>query len=110
MELNEQVVATAVAEAMVAARTATCDYLDANGHGLPFGLAWVGTRESGSSKVVRLLKKHGFMRSHGGGYVLWNPSGSSTQCMAALTSGAQAAANVLTAQLGYEFHMGNKID
>lgn len=110
MIITAELVKQAVDDAMVAARNEAEYSIRMDGEYGVCGFAWVVTRESGTSRVVRLLKKHGFRRSYRGGYVLWNPSGSSSQSMAALKAGADAAAKVLTQQLGVTFTSGCEPD
>ena len=61
MVINEHTVADAFREAMEVARLATKTHVDRYGHG-ECGFAWVITHERGTSRVVRLLKYHGFRR------------------------------------------------
>ena len=82
------------AEAIQAAQTATQQAL-ANSRGFDCcGFAWVTVYEKGTSKLVRELKTLGFSKAYGGGYQLWNPSGSHTQEITAKEKGAEAYADV----------------
>lgn len=110
MTLTPELVTQAVNEALHAAREATEYHIRMNGEDGGCGFAWILTRENGTSRVVRLLKQHGFRRGYDGGYVLWNPSGSTSQSMAALKAGADAAAKVLAQGLGVTFISGCKPD
>lgn len=78
------------AEAVAAAQTATRNFLSTHGDRDCCGFAWVTCYEKGTSKLIREMKKLGFKRSYGGGYQLWNPSGSYTQSITAKEVGAQA--------------------
>ena len=109
VEITEDVVKAAVSQALSAAHTAASEWVRTNPHGL-CGFAWVMTNTRGNSRVVRLLKMHGFKKAYGGGYCLWNPSGLMTQSVDALEVGAQAAAQVLTEQLGVVFYAQSKLD
>ena len=80
-------------EAVRAAQQATQSFLAQHGDRDCCGFAWVTCYEKGTSKFVRELKKLGFRRSYGGGYQLWNPSGSYTQAITAKEVGAQAYAD-----------------
>ena len=82
-------------EGIVAAQQATQDYLAKHGDRDCCGFAWVTCYEKGTSKFVRELKKLGFRRSYSGGYELWNPSGSYTQCITAKEVGADAYIKVM---------------
>lgn len=100
----------AVLGAVGLAAKATRDYLAKHGDRDACGFAWVTTYEKGTSKLVRELKKHGFSKSYGGGYQLWNPSKSPAQSISALEAGAQAAADHLTNMLGVKFYAGSRMD
>ena len=78
------------AEAVRAAQQAAEDFLAQHGDRDCCGFAWISCYEKGTSKFVRELKKLGFQRSYGGGYQLWNPSGSRTQAITAKEKGAEA--------------------
>ena len=108
-EVNTEVKA-AVADAMAAASKATAQFLSVHGDRGACGFAWVKTYEKGTTKLVRELKKHGFSKSYGGGYDLWNPSKSYTQSVDALSAGAKAAADVLTERLGVKFYADDRMD
>lgn len=83
-------------EAVVAARTATQDFLAQHGDRDCCGFAWVTCYEKGNSQIIRQLKKLGFQRAYGGGgYQLWNPSGSHTQSITAKEAGADAYVAVM---------------
>jgi hypothetical protein len=82
---------------LVAARKATETFLAKHGDADACGFAWVTVYEKGTTLFVRELKKHGFRKAHGGGYQLWNPSGSHTQCVTAKYVGAVAYAEVIQA-------------
>lgn len=82
-------------EAVRAAQQATQSFLAQHGDRDCCGFAWVTVYEKGTSKFVRELKKLGFRRAYGGGYQLWNPSGSHTQSITAKEEGAQAYVAVI---------------
>jgi hypothetical protein len=100
----------AVLQAQLAARKATNEWLAAHGDRDACGFSWVTVYEKGTSKLVRELKKHGFRKAYGGGYQLWNPSKSGTQCISALEAGSEAAASKLTELLGVKFYAGSRMD
>ena len=51
-----------------------------HGDGYPCGFAWVTSYVKGNTKEGKALKAAGFKKSYsGGGYQLWNPSGSYVQ-------------------------------
>lgn len=76
----------------------------------PCGFAWIYTQAHGNSKIVQILKKHGFYRQHNGGYALWNPSGYPAQNVDCLYAGAFAAADTLSRLLGIKFYAGSMLD
>jgi hypothetical protein len=77
--------------AILAARKATEDFLAKHGDRDSCGFAWVTSYEKGSTKLGRAIAKlPGFSRAYGGGYQLWNPSGSFTQAITAKEEGARA--------------------
>lgn len=95
IEVTEQTVEDAHKAALQAARQETAAFLGK--HGGTFdacGFAWVTVYEKGTSKLIRTLKKLGFSRAYGGGYQLWNPSGSHTQSITAKEEGAEAYVKV----------------
>jgi hypothetical protein len=108
-EVNTHV-KVAVADAMQEASKATAAFLSKHGDRGACGFAWVKTYEKGTSKLVRELKKYGFSKTYGGGYQLWNPSKSNSQSVDALSAGAQAAADLLTARLGVKFYADDRMD
>lgn len=77
-------------EAIMAARKATEDFLAKHGDRDSCGFAWVTSWEKGNTKLGRAMVKLGFRKSYGGGYQLWNPSGSWTQAITAKEEGARA--------------------
>lgn len=76
--------------ALAAAQRATADFLAKHGDRDACGFAWVSSWEKGNTKVGRAMAALGFRKSYGGGYQLWNPSGSYTQCITAKEEGARA--------------------
>ena len=82
-------------EAIMAARKATEDFLAKHGDRDCCGFAWVTSWEKGNTKLGRAMVKLGFRKSYGGGYQLWNPSGSWTQAITAKEEGAQAYVNTM---------------
>jgi hypothetical protein len=76
--------------AIEAARKATNDFLAKHGDRDACGFAWVSSWEKGNTKVGRAIAKLGFRKAYGGGYQLWNPSGSYTQAITAKEEGARA--------------------
>lgn len=106
----EQVVKAAVEVAMQEAAKATATWLQQHGDRDCCGFSWVTTYEKGSTKLGRALLKNGFSKAYGGGLQLWNPSKSYTQSITALEQGADAAAKVLTEQLGVKFYSGSRMD
>ena len=77
-------------EALEAAREATQSALARSNGRDCCGFSWVTCHEKGTSKLIREMKKLGFSKSYGGGYALWNPSGSATQELTAKEAGADA--------------------
>lgn len=77
---------------------------------IPCGFAWIYTQAHGNSKIVQLLKKHGFYRQHNGGYALWNPSGYPVQNVDCLYAGAWTAADTLSRLLGIKFYADSMLD
>ena len=100
----------AVQEAQQAAAKATADFLAQHGDRDACGFAWVTVYEKGSTKLGRELLKNGFSKAYGGGLQWWNPSGSFTQAITAKEMGAEAAAKVLTEQLGVKAYAGSRMD
>ena len=77
--------------ALQAARKATEDFLAKHGDRDCCGFAWVESWEKGNTKLGRqIASKLGFRKAYGGGYQLWNPSGSYTQAITAKEEGARA--------------------
>lgn len=77
-------------EALAAASKATADFLTQHGDRDCCGFAWVNSWEKGNTKLGKAMAKLGFRKSYGGGYQLWNPSGSYTQAITAKEQGARA--------------------
>jgi hypothetical protein len=105
----DQVQAAVVLAQQEAAR-ATAEFLQTHGDRDACGFAWVTVYEKGSTKMGRALIAAGFNKAYGGGLQMWNPSGSYTQCITAKEVGAEAAAKVLTEQLGVKAYAGSRLD
>lgn len=71
-------------------------YIEQNGEHFPCGFAWVKIRPA-RGQFVKVLKGMGLgdTSAYEGGYTVWNPSGSFTQCMDAKAAGAAAFASHL---------------
>lgn len=105
-----QQVQTVVLEAVAEAAKATEDFLAQHGDRDCCGFAWVTVYEKGSTKLGRALIAAGFSKAYGGGLQMWNPSGNHTQSITAKEVGAEAAAKVLTEQLGVKAYAGSRMD
>ena len=103
-------IAIVVHQAKRAAEQATAEFLQRNGDHDACGFAWVTVYEKGSTKLGRALLKLGFRKAYGGGLQWWNPSGSYTQAITAKEVGAQAAVDVLRANLGVSAYAGSRMD
>lgn len=103
-------VQSAVLEAVAQAAKATEDFLAQHGDRDACGFAWVRVSEKGSTRLGRALISAGFRRAYGGGLEMWNPSGNHTQCITAKEVGAEAAARVLSEQLGVRAYAGSRLD
>ena len=103
-------IAIVVHQAQRAAEQATAEFLQKHGDRDACGFAWVTVHEKGSTKLGRALLKLGFNRAYGGGLQWWNPSGSFTQAITAKEVGADAAAQVLRANLGIDAYAGSRMD
>ena len=84
-------------EAQLAAVTETKRYLDDHpGQWYPCGFAWVKIRPA-RGRFVEMCKDQeaGWTDDFNGGFVIYNPSGNSTQSMEAKAAGARAFLDVL---------------
>ena len=83
-------------EAQAAAAKATQEYLDAGHHWYPCGFSWVRIRPA-IGRFVTMCKdqKLGRTDDFEGGFVIYNPSGNSTQSMDAKKAGADAFVAVM---------------
>ena len=90
-------------EALDKAKTATERYLSEHGDGFPCGFAKVTAYVNGNTKIGKSFKACGFKKSHGGGWMFWNPSLHATQNVDAKLAGAKAYANVIRKHLGDDF-------
>lgn len=103
-------VASAISKAHQAASVATQEFMNRHGDRDLCGFAWVTVYEKGNTKLGRALLANGFRKAYGGGLEWWNPSGSYTQCITAKEMGAEAAAKVLTEELGVKAYAGSRLD
>ena len=85
--------------ALVAAETATADYINQYGEHDACGFAWVTAYVNGASKLGKSFKAVGFDKAYGGGWQLWNPSKNFTQSINAKEAGAQAYVDVIRTAL-----------
>ena len=75
------------------------------------GFAWVSVYDVRStSKLGKLLAKHGFGKAYNGGLQLWDPSRHPTQSISVLEAGAYAYAEVLVNELGLKAYGGSRLD
>jgi hypothetical protein len=81
--------------ALEAAKTATDKFIEKHGDWDCCGFAWVHASVKGNTKVGKAFKAVGFTKAYGGGYQLWNPSGSSTQSLSAKEAGTDAYVKVI---------------
>ena len=86
-------------KALVAAETATTDYINKYGEHDACGFAWVTAYVNGASKLGKSFKAQGFDKAYGGGWQLWNPGKSFTQSISAKEAGANAYVAVVRAEL-----------
>ena len=86
-------------KALVAAETATADYINKYGEHDACGFAWVTAYVNGASKLGKSFKAQGFDKAYGGGWQLWNPGKSFTQSISAKEAGANAYVDVVRAEL-----------
>ena len=82
-------------KALVAAETATADYINKYGEHDACGFAWVSAYVKGNTKLGKSFKALGFKKEYGGGYQLWNPSGIAVQSVDIKEVGAEAYVNVV---------------
>ena len=54
------------------------------------GFAWVTCYEKGNTKLGKSFIKHGFSKSYDGGYKLWDPANTGSQCIMEKEEGARA--------------------
>jgi len=68
-------------------------------HGNKFfgcGFAWVTSYEKGNTKFGKsFVKNGGFSKSYDGGYKLWDPANTGSQCIVEKETGAQAYVDVI---------------
>ena len=86
-------------KALVAAETATADYINKYGEHDACGFAWVTAYVNGASKLGKSFKACGFDKAYGGGWQLWNPGKSFTQSISAKEAGANAYVDVVRSEL-----------
>jgi len=86
----------AIDMALEKAAEATKAYLEAHpDQWYPCGFAWVAIKPA-RGPLVKALKERGLSTErYGGGCVVYNPSGNSTQCMDAKEAGARAFADFM---------------
>lgn len=81
-----------------AAYKATAEYVRKNpDQWYPCGFSWVRIKPA-RGQLVSFLKRNGIGRtdSYGGGLIVYNPSGHSTQCMEAKRLGSQAYIEIMS--------------
>lgn len=99
-------------EALEAAAKATNDFLAKHGDRDLCGFAWVESWEKGNTKLGReIATKLGFRKAYGGGYQLWNPSGSYTQAITAKEEGARAYVDTMKRHFpNLKMSVGSRLD
>jgi hypothetical protein len=99
-----------VKEALDKASLATAKWLAEYDSVYPCGFAWIVIRPARGqfTKILR-QKQLGEVNKTYGGYMIWNPSGNSTQCMLAKEAGATAFAEVLRKH-GVDVEVQTRID
>lgn len=88
-----------ITEALLAAKTAVDNYFQENpGQWYPCGFSWVNVKPA-RGPLIAALKSAGLgsKDEYAGGWSIWNPAGSTTQCMDAKAAGSEAFAQVLRA-------------
>jgi len=96
-------------EAADAAVRATNEY---NGGWYPCGFAWVTVKPARGPLIAAMKHFKIGDRGYDGGYIIYNPSGSSTQSMEAKALGANAYAEILKKHYGekYKITVETRVD
>tara|TARA_B100000902_G_scaffold399347_1_gene469746 strand:+ start:3893 stop:4213 length:321 start_codon:yes stop_codon:yes gene_type:complete len=82
-----------------------------HGDGYPCGFAWVTSYVKGNTKEGKALKAAGFKKSYsGGGYQLWNPSGSYVQNVDIKEAAAQKYVDIFGKLTGIKLYVNSRLD
>lgn len=76
------------------------------------GFAWVTSYEKGNTKVGKSFVKHGgFSKSYDGGYKLWDPANTGSQCIVEKEEGARAYVDTVKKHLpGIKLFANSRLD
>jgi hypothetical protein len=110
MKVTKKNAQLVIDEATAAASAATDQYLRTTGeHPFNCGFAWVTIRPARGA-IVTAMKASGVGRKgYGGGWQVWNPSGTFTQDSSAIYAGAKAYADVLK-KYGVDASASSRLD
>lgn len=93
------------------AKKATAVYLAEKGEDYFCGFAWAALKMDGRSPESKKLIKAGYaVKGHRGDLYVWNPGGSSSQCMSLKEAGAEAYVKYFNQHSNFKAIVGSRPD